>query len=50
MESGDLKDNFVAVFLHASTEVRDRLSQWEEIRNRKHLWGEKWVIGGILMI
>lgn len=46
VEYENSKDNFVAVFVHANTEVKERQLQWEELKNRKHLWGEKWVIGG----
>lgn len=46
LESEDFKDTFVAVFVHASTESRQRQRQWEELKNRKHIWGDKWVIGG----
>lgn len=41
VEFEDSKDNFVAIFVHASTESKERQLQWEELKDRKHLWGDK---------
>lgn len=37
------------IFVHASTDTKERQQQWEFLNNRKHRWGTKWVMGGILM-
>lgn len=44
------KDNFWATFVYASTDINERKEQWNELIERRKMWGEKWIIGGILMI
>lgn len=45
VESEDSQDNFVAIFVHTHIDAKTRQLHLEELKNRKHLWGEKWVIG-----
>lgn len=34
------------IFLYVSTEPKARLRQQEELKERKQMWGEKWIRGG----
>lgn len=34
------------MFVHASTDAQERQSQWEELKGRKQVWEDKWIVGG----
>lgn len=40
---------FWVIFVHASTDARERRRQWEYLITRKEQWGTQWVMGGISM-
>lgn len=44
------KGNFWATFVYASTDINERKEQWNELIERRKMWGKKWIIGGISMI
>lgn len=46
VESDHEKETFWTVFVHASTDTKERPEKWEGLRVRRLTWGEKWVIGG----
>lgn len=40
------KKQFWTTFVHASTYAKERTGQWEELKNKKQVWGDRWIIGG----
>lgn len=36
---------FWVVFVHASTDAKERKSQWDYLIERKQYWGSKWILG-----
>lgn len=39
------KDSFWVIFLHASTDAKERKEQWKELIEKKKMWSEKWIVG-----
>lgn len=46
IETGNKKDDFWGVFVHASTDATERKGQWEVLKERKQHWGENELCGG----
>lgn len=45
IEQENEEECFWIVFVYFSTDVRERIRQWECLKERKQFWGEKWVMG-----
>lgn len=48
VESDDANDSFWVIFVHASTDPKERQNQLTELKLRKQRWRERWVLGGDL--
>lgn len=46
VRTSDENECFWVIFLNVSTEPKVRLRQWEELKERKQMLGDKWIIGG----
>lgn len=49
VENKDEGEHFWVIFIHASTDARERKRQWEILKGRRYKWGSRWVMGETLM-
>lgn len=45
MIKGNEQKNLWIIFLHASTDAREKKRQWDWLKNRSQNWGSLWIMG-----